>query len=163
MTQQPSGLRPGVRLGIDVGSVRIGVPRRDAAGLLAVPVETIDRRAGDESAVARIAALVHEYEVLEVLVGHPLSMSGAAGVAAAAAQQFAGRVAEALPGVAVRLVDERLTTVTAQRNLHAAGRTHRGSRSVIDQAAAVIVVQHALDRERASGMPAGVPVARSDG
>lgn len=157
-----SKVRPGVRLGVDVGSVRIGIARSDAAGLLAVPVETIDRRKGDQAALTRIVALVHEYAAIEVLVGHPLSMSGSAGPAAHAAAQFAQQVAAAMPLTPVRLVDERLSTVTAQRNLHDAGRTHRGSRSVIDQAAAVIVVQHALDHERASGTPAGIPVRRMD-
>jgi putative Holliday junction resolvase len=157
-----SQVRPGVRLGVDVGSVRIGIARSDAAGLLAVPVETIDRRKGDQTALTRIVALAHEYEVMEVLVGHPLSMSGSAGPAAHAAAQFAQHLAAAVAETPVRLVDERLSTVTAQRNLHDAGRTHRGSRSVIDQAAAVIVVQHALDHERASGKPAGIPVRRMD-
>lgn len=152
-------VRPGVRLGIDVGTVRIGVARSDAAGLLAVPVETIDRRAGDEWALARLAALIAEYEPLEILVGNPLSMSGAATAAAQAAAAFAQEIADGCT-VPVRLIDERLTTVTAQRNLHAAGRTHRGSRSVIDQAAAVIVVQHAIDSERASGRPTGTTVRR---
>lgn len=159
MTDEPTGFRPGVRLGIDPGSVRIGVARSDPAGLLAVPVETIDRRSGDEAAVARILALVEQWQAIEILVGHPLSMSGEATAAAQAARSFAQGVADVAP-VPVRLVDERLSTVSAQRSLHAAGRTHRGSRSVIDQAAAVIVVQHAIDSERAAGRPVGLMLRR---
>ena len=155
-------VRPGVRIGLDVGSVRIGVARSDAAGLLAVPVETIDRRTGDEAVVRRVADLVAEYDAIEVLVGHPVSLSGRAGAAAAQTVDFAQALADALPAVAVRLIDERLTTVTAQRNLHAAGRTHRNSRSVIDQEAAVIVVQQALDGERAVGTPTGDAVRRRE-
>ena len=148
-------LRPGVRLGVDVGAVRIGTARSDPAGTLAVPIETIDRRRGEELAVARVAELAGEYEALEVVVGLPLTLQGDAGPAAAAALAFAAALEAALPGTPVRLVDERMTTVTAQRNLHAAGRTHRGSRSVIDQEAAAIVVEHALAIERATGRPAG--------
>lgn len=151
--------RTGVRLGIDVGSVRVGVARSDAAGLLAVPVETIDRRRGDEHVLARIGQLVAEFGAIEILVGHPLAMSGAVTAAAQSAQAFASDIA-GTSAVPVRLVDERLTTVTAQRNLHAAGRTHRASRSVIDQASAVIVVQQAIDSERASGRPLGTVVRR---
>lgn len=163
MNGTPRRVRPGVRIGIDVGSVRIGVARSDAAGLLALPVETIDRRGGDADALRRIAALVSEYDAIEVLVGHPIALSGAVSAAAAAAAEFARQLAGLLPGVSVRLVDERLTTVAAQRNLHAAGRTHRNSRSVIDQEAAVIVVQQALDSERAAGAPAGTAVRRRGG
>jgi putative Holliday junction resolvase len=159
---QTGAVRPGVRIGIDVGTVRIGVARSDAAGVLAVPVETIDRRRGDESVLQRVSALVAEYEALEVLVGHPITLSGSTGTAASHAVEFAEQVARALPGTPVRLIDERLTTVTAQRNLHQAGRTHRNSRSVIDQEAAVIVVQQALDSERLAGEPAGETVRRRE-
>jgi putative Holliday junction resolvase len=159
---QTGTVRPGVRIGIDVGTVRIGVARSDAAGLLAVPVETIDRRDGDQAALQRVVALAAEHEAMEILVGHPVTMAGRAGPAAVAAAEFAERVAQALPGTTVRLIDERLTTVTAQRHLHAAGRTHRNSRSVIDQEAAVIVVQQALDSERTAGEPAGAEVRRRE-
>lgn len=162
MTGSATGFRPGVRLGIDVGSVRIGVARSDPAGLLAVPVETVDRRPGDGPALARIAELVAEYEPVEILIGHPLSMSGEVLAAADSARAFGQQIADAVL-VPVRLVDERLSTVSAQRSLHAAGRTHRGSRSVIDQAAAVIVVQHAIDSERATGRPVGQMLRRRTG
>lgn len=161
MTDSLGGVRPGVRLGIDVGSVRIGVARSDPQGTLAVPVETVDRRLGDEVAVARICALATEYDALEIVVGLPLSMRGEVGPAARAAQDFATEIGARLPDIEVRLVDERLTTVSAQRSLHDSGRTHRKSRSVIDQAAAVIVVQHALEIERATGEPAGQAVRRA--
>ena len=153
-------VRVGVRIGIDVGSVRVGVARSDPAGTLAVPVATLDRRAGDKSVLGKVEALVREHDALEVLVGHPLSLSGERGPAAIAASDFAQALADRLQDTPVRLIDERLSTVSAQRNLHAAGRTHRGSRSVIDQEAAVIVVQHALDSERASGEPVGATVRR---
>ena len=148
-------MRAGVRIGIDVGSVRIGVARTDPSALLAVPVETVARGAGD---LDRIAAIVAEYEALEVVVGLPLSMSGQPGTAARAAREFAGRLAAVLAPVPVRLVDERLSTVSATRDLRAAGRSSRTGRAVVDQAAAVVIVQYAVDRERASGSAPGTLV-----
>lgn len=156
-------VRTGVRIGVDVGSVRIGVARSDPAGTLAVPVETVDRRRGDAAAVDRIAALVAEHEALEVLVGLPLTLAGERGAAAQAALAFADQLVEAMPATPVVLIDERLSTRQAQRDLHAAGLREKGSRRVIDQAAAAIVVQHALDQERATGAPAGIPAGGPSG
>ena len=144
-------MRPGVRLGIDLGSRRIGVARSDASGLMAFPVTTVARGQGDLDALAR---LVDEHEAVEVIVGLPRHLSGADGPASEAARDFASALAQ-LVRVPVRLVDERLTTVSAQRSLHESGRSVRTSRAVIDQAAAVVIVESALERERQSGLPAG--------
>ncbi|MFB9648034.1 Holliday junction resolvase RuvX [Curtobacterium pusillum] len=143
-------VRSGRRLGIDVGRARIGVAVCDRDGLLATPVETVAR--DDDSDVRRILEVADEYDVLEIVVGLPLSMSGGDTPSTADARAFAVRLAEHRP---VRLVDERLSTVTAQRGLHQAGKNTKKSRAVIDQAAAVIILQHALDHERASGAPPG--------
>jgi putative Holliday junction resolvase len=143
-------IRSGRRLGVDVGRARIGVAVCDRDGLLATPVETVQRSDGVD--VGRIAALADEYDVLEIVVGLPLSMSGGETASTADARAFAELLAEHRP---VRLVDERLSTVTAQRGLHQAGKNTKKSRAVIDQAAAVIILQHALDHERASGAPPG--------
>ncbi len=145
-------MRTGVRLGIDVGSVRIGVARTDPSATLAVPVETVRRGAGD---IARIAALAAEHEAIEVVVGLPLGLSGRSGPAAEAAAAFARELARATGSVPVRLVDERLSSVQAHRNLHSAGRSARSGRPVIDQEAAVILVQYAVDHERATGAAPG--------
>jgi putative holliday junction resolvase len=147
-------VRAGVRLGVDVGSVRVGVAACDPAGLMATPVETVRRGTGD---LARLAQLATEYEAVELVVGLPLSLSGAEGQAALAAREFAGRLAAAV-GVPVRLVDERLSTVDATRTLRDAGLAGKRQRGVIDQAAAVIILQGALDQERSSGLPPGEPV-----
>ena len=144
-------MRPGVRLGIDLGSRRIGVARSDASGLMAFPVTTVTRGQGDLAALAR---LVDEHEAIEVIVGLPRHLSGADGPASEAARAFASALAQDVR-VPVRLVDERLTTVSAQRSLHESGRSVRTSRAVIDQAAAVVIVESALERERQSGLPAG--------
>jgi len=143
-------MRSGRRLGVDVGRARIGVAVSDRDGLLATPVETVRR--DDTTDVRRIVELAEEYDVLEVVVGLPLSMSGADTPSTEDARSFAARIAEQRP---VRLVDERLSTATAQRGLHQAGKNTKKSRAVIDQAAAVIILQHALDHERASSAPPG--------
>jgi len=150
-------VRPGVRLGVDVGSVRIGLASCDPGGLLATPVETVARGRGDFD---RIVGRAAELGAVEVVVGLPLSMSGGEGPAAATARAFAAELATRVAPVPVRVVDERLTTVGARRDLAAAGVRGRRGRSVVDQAAAVIILQGALDAERASGSPPGsvVPV-----
>ena len=149
------GFRQGVRLGVDVGSVRVGVARSDASGLLATPVATLTRGRGD---LAELARLVVEAEALEVVVGLPLSLSGCAGSAADAARVYANALAARIAPVGVRLVDERLSTVGATRDLQAAGINSRRGRSLIDQAAAVIILQAALDAERSTGLPPGETV-----
>lgn len=152
-------MRAGVRLGVDVGRARIGLARSDPHAMLATPVETV-RRADDGSDLARIAAIIAELEPVEIVVGLPLSMSGAETASTADSREFADRLA-ALGEVPVRLVDERLTTVSAQSALHRSGRNTKSSRQVIDQVAAVILVQHALDAERSTGRPPGSLVPAS--
>lgn len=148
-------MRTGVRIGIDVGSVRIGVARSDASGTLAVPVVTVRRGRGD---VAKIVGLCAEFEALEILVGNPMHLSGNRSQSAILAQEFATQLAAAVDPIPVLLIDERLTTVEAQRSLQASGVSTRRSKSVIDQAAAVIIVQHALEAERTSGVRIGTTV-----
>ena len=145
-------MRAGVRLGVDVGSVRIGVAACDPAGMIATPVVTLRRGRGDLAELARLAA---ERAAVEVVVGLPRTLAGREGRAAADAVAFAERLAEALGSTPVRLVDERLSTVGAQRDLRASGVGSRRGRSVVDQAAAVIILQSALDEERATGIAPG--------
>jgi putative Holliday junction resolvase len=132
------------------------VARSDPTGFLATPVETVRRGKGD---LARIAAIAAEEEsgspVLEVVVGLPRSLSGGEGPAAAKAREFAAAVARRLAPVPVRLVDERMTTVSAEAMLRDQGRKGGKRRAVVDQAAAVLILQHALDTERATGHPPG--------
>lgn len=158
-------VRAGVRLGIDVGRARIGVARCDAGALLAVPVETV-RRSSDDGAdrdadVRRILELADEFDAMELVVGHPLALSGAATASTQDAVAFAERLAAA--GAAVRLVDERLSTVSAQQALRASGRTTRTQRPIVDQVAAVIILQHAIDAERASGTEPGRTLGTDEG
>jgi putative Holliday junction resolvase len=153
----PAGLqvppRPGRRrgrvLGVDVGTVRVGVALSDATGTLASPLETV-KRAKDESDLDRLAALVVEHEVTEVVVGEPRHLSGASGASAEDATAYSRALAGRIGDVPVHLVDERLSTVTAAHSLREAGRDSRAQRSVIDQAAAVVILQQFLDTRGSS-------------
>jgi putative Holliday junction resolvase len=147
-------MRPGVRLGVDVGKARVGIAVCDREGLLATPVATLRREDSDERA---LRILVEEHGAMEVVIGLPLSLNGGDTASTTDAREFAHAVAGWI-GVPVRLVDERLSTVSAQRALHASGRRTKGSRPVIDQVAAVIILQNALDIERSVGTPPGVTV-----
>lgn len=139
-------------MGIDVGSVRVGVARSDSGGLLATPLGTIHRGRGDMDAIASLAT---EHAVAEVIVGLPTSLSGREGRAAVAAREFAANLAAWIAPVPVRLLDERFTTVTAHGALRKTGRDARSRRHVVDKAAAAVLLQAALDSERASGRPPG--------
>ncbi len=152
--------RRGVRLGVDLGDVRIGVARSDPSGLIATPVETVPRGAGD---LARLRALVEAEEAVEVVLGLPRSLSGREGPAAAKTRVFALELVTALGPVPVRLVDERLSTVSAEATLRAQGRNGKRRRAVVDQAAAVVILQNALDTERSTGAPAGERVVPPPG
>ena len=152
-------IRSGARLGIDVGTVRIGVARSDIHAILATPLATVIRNDG---AVTEIVRMIEEIEAMEVIVGLPLALSGTRTASTQDAVDFAQHVAEAT-SIPVRLVDERLSTVSAQHALHASGRDVRSSRPVIDQVAASIILQHALDVERSSGNPPGELIVQDKG
>lgn len=142
----------GRRLGIDVGSVRIGVAVSDPDGILATPVETVrrERRKNSDSHLRRLAALVEEVSAVEVVVGLPRTLADRSGTSARDAIELADQLAPRIAPVPVRLADERLTTVMAQRALRDAGVRAKGQRAVIDQAAAVGILQNWLDQRRAA-------------
>jgi putative Holliday junction resolvase len=152
-------MRRGVRIALDIGDARIGVASSDPHGILATPVETVRRGPGD---LDRIAALAAELEAFEIVVGLPRSLSGGEGPAAAkireTAAQVLDKVREGNGELAMRLVDERFTTVTAERMLRERGKKGSKRRAVVDQAAAVVILQHALDLERETGNPPGRPL-----
>ncbi len=129
-----------MRIGVDVGSVRVGVAASDPDGILATPVATYDRK----TSLDQLVALVAEREAVEVVVGHPRHLSGKTGAAAQEAEAYAAALRERLD-VPVTLVDERLTTVTATRTLAERGVRGKAQRAVVDQAAAVAILQSALD------------------
>ena len=136
--------RPGVVLAVDVGTVRVGVAASDPDRVLASPVETVAA-----PGLERVAALAAERGAVRVVVGLPTSLSGrAASTSAELARGYAQRLAPLVAPVPVDLVDERFTTVTATASLRSSGRRGRAARAVVDQAAAVALLQHVLDAER---------------
>ncbi|MDQ0612819.1 putative Holliday junction resolvase [Microbacterium sp. W4I4] len=146
-----TGFRRGTRLGIDVGKARVGVARCDPDGMLAVPVETVPR---SDASIDRIQQLAQEWEPLEIIVGLPVNMRGEDTPSTTDAREFAAAIARRT-GVSVRMVDERLSTVTAHAALRSSGRSQKKSRSIVDQVAAVVFLQHAIDTEKSTGTPAG--------
>jgi putative Holliday junction resolvase len=147
-------VRPGVRVGVDVGSVRVGVAASDPSGVLASPVTVLQRRR-DAVDVDELVAEITSRDAIEVVIGLPVGLADREGAAAAAARDYAAAVAARGAPVPVRLVDERLSTVQAQRGMHAAGHTTKSARGAIDAAAAAVILQQALDTERATGDPPG--------
>jgi putative Holliday junction resolvase len=159
-------MRQGVRLGIDVGSVRVGLARSDRDGILATPLETVQVALNSPKHFERIVANVQELAAFEVIIGLPRSLSGREGPAADLVRTYAVEVARRVAPVPVRLVDERLSTVTAHNKLREAGMKGRKRRPVVDQAAAVVILQSALETERSTGRPPGSlvePEPGSDG
>jgi putative holliday junction resolvase len=140
----------GVRLGVDVGSVRVGVALSDPGGVLATPLVTLRRDEQGDSDLRQLAELVAEYEVVEVVVGLPRTLAGREGPAAEAARRYADALGGRL-SVPVRFSDERLSTVVATRSLRERGVKGRKQRAVVDQAAAVAILQGWLDARRGPG------------
>ena len=139
----------GRRVGVDVGSVRIGVAVSDPDGILATPVETVRRDRTDRH-MRRLSQLVTELEAVEVVVGLPRTLADRTGPSAEDAISVAEDLARRVTPTPVRLADERLTTVTAQRSLREAGVRARGQKAMIDQVAAVGILQSWLDQRRVS-------------
>ncbi|ASO19915.1 putative Holliday junction resolvase [Actinoalloteichus hoggarensis] len=149
--------RPGVddpgmgrRIGVDVGSVRVGVAISDPSAILATPLGTLSRDERGDHDVDELAGIVAEQEVVEVVIGLPRTLAARHGIAAQTAEAYAAKVAARVAPVPVRLADERLTTVTAARVLSERGVRGRRQRAVVDQAAAVEILQAWLDARSAA-------------
>jgi len=144
--------RRGVRLGIDVGLVRIGVARCDPDGILASPVATVSRTRSPtvmpSPDMAEIKRLVDEYGAIEVIVGLPVTLAGTERHAAAATRAYVADLKKVIDPVPVRFADERMSTVVAARRLSDRGVRGRRQRTVVDQAAAVEILQSWLDAQR---------------
>jgi putative Holliday junction resolvase len=147
------GRRRGVRLGVDVGSVRVGVAKSDPDCILATPLVTLrrDRGAGSDRTpddIAALVRLVEDHESVEVVVGLPVTLAGSEGIAAAQVRAYVEVLARAVAPVPVRLTDERMSTVSATRRLSERGVRGGRQRAVVDQAAAVEILQGWLDARR---------------
>jgi putative Holliday junction resolvase len=142
----------GRRLGVDVGKVRVGVAVSDPDGILASPVETVRRDMSAKTPIpgdiARLAELAAEYAAIEIVVGLPVTLSGVESFAAADARAYAALLAEVVTPIPIQFVDERLTTAVASRRLAERGVKGKRRKAVVDQAAAVEILQHWLEKQR---------------
>lgn len=156
----------GPKLGVDVGLVRVGLAGCDRDGLLATPIRTLKRDPRKNSDVRILVREAIERGAVQIIVGFPKNLSGREGASADMARTYAGLVVEELFRqshlLPVRLVDERLSTVSAHRSLHSAGLSSREHRKVVDQVAAVEILQHAIDTQRSRGRDVGDPVPVRD-
>ena len=143
--REKAGSVKGVRIGVDVGTVRVGVAASDPDGVLASPVVTLTRDPRTGRDLDELADIVRDRAAVEVVVGLPRHLSGREGASVQMARDYADALADRIAPVPIRLVDERLTTVSAGRSLRASGVRGKGSRAVIDQAAAVALLQSALE------------------
>ena len=147
-------MRRGVRIGVDVGTVRVGVSRCDPDGILTMPVVTLTR-APHQSDLSALAGIVREHDAIEVIVGLPRHLRGGEGISAKGARKYARRLKTLVPHVRVAMVDERLTSNQAHARLRASGIPENEHRSVIDQVAAQIILEQALELERMSAREPG--------
>lgn len=164
---EPQRVERGARLAIDVGMVRVGVAISDPDGILASPVDTFQRDKSIGYAIggkvpsimpkdiSAIAEVIEERFVRVVYIGLPQQLSGAKGQSVDMALTYADLLSKASPSVEIRLIDERLTSVTAHQTLHAAGKKMKNHRQVIDQVAATVMLEAAMDTEKRSGARAG--------
>lgn len=143
--------RRGVWLGVDVGTVRVGVARSDPNGVLASPLVTLKRDTAHESDLDQLAVLVTESEAVGVVIGLPRTLRGRDGPSAQLARDYGAELVKRIRPIPVEYVDERLTTVTAERTLSRSGVRGRARRAVVDQAAAAVILQQWLDSGRSIG------------
>jgi putative holliday junction resolvase len=135
----------GVWLGVDVGKVRVGVARSDPHGTLATPVATLRRDVRGDRDLDELAAMTRESQAVGVVVGLPRTLAGREGAAAAMAREYGGALSGIIAPIPVHFLDERLTTVAAERRLSERGLRGKARRAVVDQAAAVEILQQWLD------------------
>lgn len=154
-------MRTGRRLAIDVGKVRIGVAASDFHSILASGVATVQRGADLESAVSELVQLIIEIEPIEVYVGYPISLSGLGSSSASDAVALASALASKID-VPIRLIDERLTTVTAANALKTSGRDSKSGRKFIDQIAATVILEQAMEMEKNSDSAPGIKIEEID-
>ncbi|WP_024816835.1 Holliday junction resolvase RuvX [Arthrobacter sp. 31Y] len=155
-----SGVYPqGIKLGVDVGTVRVGLAICDPDAILATPFKTVGRDTKKNSDVRAVVKHAVELAAVQIFVGLPRTMKGEERASAQMAMDYADLLTSELLRVGldvpVNLVDERLSTVTAHRNLHEAGMSSKNHRKVVDQVAAAGILQHAIDMQKARGTDVG--------
>lgn len=151
----------GRRLAVDVGTVRVGLAICDPDGILSSPLPPIARSGAAVDAVAGVQEIISEHGVIEVFVGDPISLSGSETASTKDARAFAAQLAT-VTEASIRLVDERLTTVTAAAKLRLNGKDAKQSKSLIDSASAVEILDQALSIWKRSGSSPGIAVGAFD-
>lgn len=154
-------MRPGRRLAVDVGKVRVGLSISDYHGILASPLTNVSRLADDIETAKAILTAVDGEELLEIYVGLPLTMSGTHSTSTSDAIALAKALAS-VSETPVRMIDERLTTVSASAALRASGKNSKSGRGVIDQVAATEILEQALSFERNNSELAGQEISHVD-
>jgi putative Holliday junction resolvase len=144
----------GRKLAIDIGRARLGIAISDLSGILSSPLDSVRRIADDSETIKEILKIVADNEVQEIYVGDPVSLSGEITTSTDDARNFASLL-QSTTVLPVRLIDERLTTVTAARNLRDLGKNAKTSKSLIDSASAVVILEAVFQVERVSGEAAG--------
>ena len=144
----------GRKLAIDIGRARLGIAISDLSGILSSPLDSVRRLADDSDTIQEILKIVADNEVQEIYVGDPVSLSGEITPSTDDARNFSSLL-QSNTEIPVRLIDERLTTVTAARNLRESGKNAKTSKLVIDSASAVVILEAVLHAERVSGEAAG--------
>ncbi|WP_169737537.1 Holliday junction resolvase RuvX [Haematomicrobium sanguinis] len=157
----------GVALGIDVGNARVGVAVSDPGARTAIPLRTLKRDLKKNFDVRQLGHEVRERGAVVAYVGLPLTMNGGESASTAMARDYAHTLAAHLQhgdtGCEVRLIDERLTSATARRNLAEAGVSAKDFKKSIDQLAATEILQQALDFQKRHHRPAGTPIVLAAG
>jgi putative Holliday junction resolvase len=143
--------RMGVRVGVDVGTIRVGIAASDPEARIAFPVTTLRHDPRTHRDLEELVRIIQDRRAVEVVVGLPRQLSGDEGAAARQAREYADRLAARVAPVPVRLVDERMTTVMAHRRMAERGMRARARRRVVDQEAAVQILQSVLDAMQDGG------------
>lgn len=144
-------MRRGVRLGVDIGSVRIGIAKCDPDGILATPVAVLN----PQELIGELRKLVDELTPIEMIIGYPIDLRGEEAIAAKNVRLVAQNIMESFPNISIRLVDERLTTRVARTQLQQNGHSTRSDKELIDAIAATVLLEDALEFERRTGNAAG--------
>jgi putative Holliday junction resolvase len=150
-------VRSGRRLAVDVGKVRVGLAISDFHGILASPLQNVARQAEDTDTINLILAAISDEDIIEIYCGLPVSMSGRASASTDDAIGLAKQLASATE-VEVRMIDERLTTVSASAALRSSGKNSKDGRKVIDQIAATMILEQALAIEKNTGQAPGTAI-----
>ncbi len=154
-------MRSGRRLAIDVGKVRIGVAASDQHSILASGIETVPRESVLQDSVIRILEIIQEVEPIEIYIGLPISMNGHFTESTRDAIHFAETLARTCQ-TSIRFIDERMTTVSATNALKLSGRSSKTGRKVIDQIAATVILEQAIEIEKLTGHVPGLAIGEID-